>query len=136
MLFVLPVAAVIAGIALSIGVANNSIWLILVGISFWLIPRWSIDENARRGALALVPDEKRTRVSFLVDLGPVAVGLVVAAPLGAIGAAVNAEWISPMIAAGFALVALPFSFIVRRDWEASLLNWRLRRRKQNRVIDF
>ena len=136
MLFVLPVAAVAAGVALSIGTATNSIWVILVGISFWLIPRWSIDENARRGALALVPDEKRTRVSFLVDLSPIAIGLLVAAPLGALGAVTSADWISPAVAACVGVGALPFAFIVRRDWEESLLNWRLRRRKQNRVIDF
>ncbi len=136
MLFVLPLAAVIAGVTLSVGIAGNSIWIILVGISVWLIPRWSIDENARRGALALVPDEKRTRVSFLVDLGPIAVGLIAAAPLGALGAAIGADWISPTAAAIVGSAALPFAFIVRRDWEASLLNWRLRRRKQNRVIDF
>lgn len=136
MLFVLPIAAVIAGITLSVGIGGNSIWVILVGISIWLIPRWSIDENARRGALALVPDEKRTRVSFLVDLGPIAFGLIAAAPLGALGAAIGADWISPTAAAIVGSVALPFAFIVRRDWEASLLNWRLRRRKQNRVIDF
>jgi len=135
-LIILPIAAMIAAGAISIGVATNSIWFILVGISIWLVPRWSIDENARRAALALVPDERRARVSFIVDLGPVAIGLVLAAPLSAIGFITGKHWLVPIVALVFAIAALWPAWKVRQGWEESLLNWRLRRRKQNKVLDF
>jgi len=135
-LLILPIATVVAGIAIAVGIAADSIWVILFGISLWLVPRWSVDENGRRGALALVPDERRTRVSFLVDLGPIAVGLLAAAPLMAVGELTDQYWLVPILAGVIAVVALPWSLRVRRDWEDSLLNWRLRRRKQNRIADF
>lgn len=135
-LLVLPLATVAAGATIAVGIAVDSLLTVLVGVSLWLVPRWSLDENARRGALALVPDERRARVSFLVDLGPVAVGLLLSAPLVAIASAVDLEWAAPAAAAVIAVVAVPWSLRVRRDWDDSLLNWRLRRRKQNRLADF
>jgi hypothetical protein len=30
--------------------------------------------------------------------------------------------------------AIPLAFKVKRGWEDSLMNWRLRRRKQNRTL--
>lgn len=135
-LIVLPVAAIVAAGLIAIGIVTDSIWFILVGISIWLVPRWSIDENARRAALSLVPDERRARVSFIVDLGPVAIGLVLAAPLSALGFITGKHWLVPIVALVFAVVALVPAWKVRQGWEESLLNWRLRRRKQNKVIDF
>lgn len=135
-LIILPMAAIVAAILIAVGITTDSVWFILVGISIWLVPRWSVDENARRAALALVPDERRARVSFIVDLGPVAAGLIVAAPLSAIGYLTGKQWLVPIVALVFAVAALVPAWKVRQGWEESLLNWRLRRRKQNKVIDF
>jgi hypothetical protein len=135
-LIILPIAAIVAAILIAVGITTDSVWFILVGISIWLVPRWSVDENARRAALALVPDERRARVSFIVDLGPVAAGLIVAAPLSAIGYLTGKQWLVPIVALVFAVAALVPAWKVRQGWEESLLNWRLRRRKQNKVIDF
>lgn len=110
--------------------------MLIVAIIIWRIPRWSLDENARRGALSLVPDERRTRVSFLIDLTPVAVGLVLAAPIVGIGFATGVLWLPGTIALVIALVAVFYSRKVMKGWDDSLMNWRLRRRKQNRAIDF
>ena len=86
--------------------------------------------------MALVPDERRTRVSFLVDLLPVAIGLLLSAPLAIIAVVTGLSWITGIIVAVLAAVAIPLSIRVLRGWEDSLLNWRLRRRKQNRTLDF
>ena len=133
-LIILPIATAIAAIALAIGSAVGSIALLIVAIVIWRIPRWSLDENARRGALALVPDERRTRVSFLIDLTPVAVGLVVSAPIVVLGFATGMLWLPGVVAVAVALVAIVFSRKVMKGWEESLMNWRLRRRKQNRTM--
>jgi hypothetical protein len=131
-LMILPFATVVGGILVALGIwTENLIWL-GIGLAAWFIPRWSIDENARRAALALVPDERRTRVSFLVDLLPVSVGLIAAGPVAALGLFTDQLWAVPLAAAIVAAVAVPFAIKVRRGWADSLLNWRLRRRKQNR----
>lgn len=139
-LLVLPAALVVAGVLIGVGSiltsAGASLTLLLIGITFWLVPRWSIDENARRSALAFVPDERRARVSFVVDLIPVALGLIVSGPLALFGVVTGDYWVIAVAAALIAGLALWPGLIVRRDWEDSLLNWRLRRRKQNRTLDF
>ena len=134
-LMIVPIAAVGACALLALGTGLGSVTIMVIGISLWNVPRWSIDQNARRAALALVPDERRARLSLIVDLGSVAIGLIVAGPLALIGIATGIYWISPVAAAIAAACAIPFSLRVFRGWEDSLLNWRLRRRKQNRVLD-
>ena len=135
-LLVLPIATVAAGLLLALGAVLESLVIFAIAITLWRIPRWSVDENARRAALALVPDERRTRVSFLVDLLPVAIGLLLSAPLAIIAVVTGLSWITGIIVAVLAAVAIPLSIRVLRGWEDSLLNWRLRRRKQNRTLDF
>jgi hypothetical protein len=135
-LIILPIATALSAIALAVGSVIDSVAVLIVAITIWRIPRWSLDENARRGALALVPDERRTRVSFLIDLTPVAVGLVIAAPIIELGFLTDMIWIPALISLAIALVAVFYSRKVVKGWDESLLNWRLRRRKQNRAIDF
>ena len=134
-LSILPVATILGGVLLVLGLITGSLVLVGLGLAAWFVPRWSIDENARRAALALVPDERRTRVSFLVDLLPVSLGLVIAGPLAAIGWALGQLWLVPALAALVTIGALPAMRRVRAGWEDSLLNWRLRRRKQNRTLN-
>ena len=135
-LLLLPIFAVAAGILLMLGTAWGSVALLVAGVSFWNIPRWSIDQNARRAALALVPDERRARVSFIVDLGPNALGLILSGFFALLGLWFGWYALIPALAVLMAAVAIPLGIAVRRGWEQSLLNWRLRRRKQNRTLDF
>jgi hypothetical protein len=134
-LFILPIATIAATVVLALGFGLQSIALLIAAILVWRLPRWSLDENARRGALALVPDERRTRVSFIVDLMPVAVGLVLSAPIVLVGVLTDRLWISAVIATAIGLVGATFSWKVVKGWDDSLTNWRLRRRKQNRSQD-
>lgn len=135
-LLILPVATVVAGALLWASTGISSLALAAVGISFWLVPRWSLDENARRGALSLVPDERRARVSFVVDLLPMSIGLITSGPLALAGILTGQYWISFAVAVVLALAAIPFMLKVRRTWDDSMLSWRLRRRKRNRTADF
>ena len=135
-LIILPIATAIAAIVLGLGFALESVPVLIAAISIWRLPRWSIDENARRSALALVPDDKRARISFLNDLMPVALGLILAAPIVGIGFLTGEFWIAGAIALVIALLAIPFARKVIAGWEDSMMNWRLRRRKQNRTLDF
>ena len=133
-LLILPLSIVVGGLILVAGSLTGSLAVLLVGVSFWLVPRWSVDENARRSALALVPDERRARVSFVVDLLPVAIGLIVSGPLALIGVLTGQYWLIAVLCVVIAALAVWPSLRVRREWDDSLLNWRLRRRKHNRGL--
>ncbi len=135
-LLILPITSVLGGAVLLVATGMSSLALAAVGAALWLIPRWSIDENARRGALSLVPDERRARVSFVVDLIPMVVGLIASAPLALVAILTDQYWIAFAVAIVLALAAIPFLVKVRRGWDDSMLNWRLRRRKRNRTADF
>jgi hypothetical protein len=134
-LLILPIAAIAASLVLLAGMAADSLLLMSAGFALWLIPRWSVDENARRAALALVPDERRTRVSFIVDLGPVAVGLIGAGLFSVLGVVTGQVWLIPAVSIVLAALAIPPSLKVLRGWDDSLLSWRMRRRKRGRSID-
>lgn len=134
-LLILPLSLIVGGLLLALGSVTGSVGVLVAGVSFWIVPRWSIDENARRSALALVPDERRARVSFAVDLMPIAIGLIVSGPLAVVGIVTGELWIVALAAVVIAAIAIVPSVRVRRGWEDSLLNWRLRRRKQNRALD-
>jgi hypothetical protein len=134
-LLLLPFAIIVAGVIMAIGSVTATLGVLILGVSFWIVPRWSIDENARRSALALVPDERRARVSFVVDLLPIALGLIISGPLALVGVATGNYWIVAVACIVIAAFAVRPSLALRRDWEDSLLNWRLRRRKQNRALD-
>jgi AAA family ATP:ADP antiporter len=136
-LMILPIATVLGGLLLVAGILTDSLVLLALGLAAWFIPRWSVDENARRAALALVPDERRTRVSFLVDLFPIALGVLIAGPVAALALLFGQVWLIPAFGVLIAIGAIPLAIKVRRGWEESLLNWRLRRRKRNRssVLD-
>lgn len=134
-LLILPIAAIGASLVLLAGMAVKSLLVMSVGFALWLIPRWSVDENARRAALALVPDERRTRVSFIVDLGPVAVGLIGAGLLSVLGVVTGQVWLIPAASIVLSALAIPPSLKVLRGWDDSLLSWRMRRRKRGRSVD-
>lgn len=134
-LLLLPLAVIIGGAITVFGSFTASLGILILGVSFWVIPRYSIDENARRSALAFVPDERRARVSFVVDLLPIALGLIISGPLALVGVMTGTYWIVAIACILIAALAVPPSLAVRRQWEDSLLNWRLRRRKQNRALD-
>jgi hypothetical protein len=129
-IMVLPIFAVIASALLVLGLAVGLLPILVVGIILWWIPRWSIDEVARRASLAVVPDEKRARVSFLVDLVPFALGLLVAGGVTAIATAVEMPILAPIIALPLAALAIIPARIMMRGWRDALLDPRLRRRKR------
>jgi len=129
-LVVLPVFAVIAAVVLVAGQAVQSLPILIVGIIGWWVPRWSIDDVARRAALAVVPDEKRARVSFLVDLVPFAAGLLVGGLVTWLVMAVGQPILAPAIALPLALIAILPARRMMRGWADAMLDPRLRRRKR------
>jgi hypothetical protein len=129
-LAILPVATVVAAVLLIGAIGGGIVPMAVVGLLLWRIPRWSVDASARQSAMATVPDERRAATSFLIDLVPFALGLVVVAiPIG-LSRWLGQGWIVPAIAAVFAAVSVVFARKVVSTWDDTQLSYRLKRRKR------
>ncbi len=129
-LAILPIAVVVGGVILIVGVSTSVLPMVIVGVVAWRVPWWSIDDVARRAALSLVPDERRTRVSFLIDLVPFASGLIIAGGVMALTSWLGLPVLAPILAVVFGTMAIPASRLMIRSWQDALLNPQLRRRKR------
>jgi hypothetical protein len=133
-LALLPPAAVAAAVLLIIGILLGSngfaLALMVLGILCWWIPRWSVGDVARHTAMAVVPDEKRARVSFVTGVVPFAAGLFVAGLVTWVVYLIGFPVIAPVVALVFAiLAAIPARKMVAL-WADAMLDPRLRRRKR------
>ena len=129
LLLVLPVVTVGSALMLAVGAAWGSIPVIAVAMVILGVPTYTVDESARQAALTLVPDQLRARITFIIEFGRYTLAQVAAGLLALIGSTLGWFWLTGLIAAGLAAAAIPWAITVRRTWEESLLNWRLRRRK-------
>lgn len=129
-LVVLPVATSLGAVVLLIGGALTNVVVALVGLFLWRVVRRSLDSSARQTAMATLPDERRTRVSFLIDLMPLSLGYVVFAPLAAVGLQLELLWLAPLLALGFAVVAIIIGRRIVSTWDTTQLSYRLKRRRR------
>lgn len=129
-LAVLPVATLLGTVVIMAGVQFGQFAAVLIGTLAWRVPWWSIDDVARRAAMALVPDQRRARVSFIVDLVPFAIGLILSGLVLSITSASGVPIWAPIIALPFALAAIPTSRVAIKTWADALLSPQLKRRKR------
>lgn len=103
--------------------------------------RGSIDEPVQKMFLALVPEERRGRVSMFMDsylfaggalLGCILVGAVILLNYG-IGIP-NHEAIYLLFAVAASIVAIVMVFKMRSTYDQSMLNWRLKRRQRGASV--
>ena len=128
---VLPPAALVSAVLLILGLVFGGVLPRLVlGVICWWIPRWSVGDVARHAAMAVVPDEKRARVSFVVGLVPFAAGLFIAGFVTWIVDLIGYPVIAPVVALVAALAAIPPARRMVAEWSDALLDPRLRRRKR------
>ena len=129
-LVVLPVATAAGAAVLVIGGALMNVVVALVGLSLWRVVRRSLDASARQTAMATLPDERRTRSSFLIDLMPLSVGYLVFAPIAAFGLSLDLLWFAPVVALAFAVIAIVTSRRIIETWDTTQLSYRLKRRRR------
>ncbi len=110
---------------------------VIAGLGLPRLTRSTIDEPARKSFQALVPAERRGRVSMFMDSYLFAGGAIAGSfILGAIILAeellgpVEKHTIYLSIAAAATVAAVWFALKVRGAYDASLLNWRLKRRQR------
>lgn len=120
----------------------TSVISVVGGVTMPRLSKETVDESARKSFQALVPQERRGRVSMFMDSYLFAAGAILGSLiLGAvvvIGKWLNiskAYYIYLGIAVMAALLAIWFSLKLYSAYDASLLNWRLKRRQRTSVLD-
>lgn len=145
---IMPVVAIIgAAIALvGLGLISAAASLLItstVAIGLVRFTKETIDQSANKAFQALVPEERRGRVSLFMDsymfafgtlIGCLITGLIVVGGL-------VADLPNPAIALFYLAVGLIAAglagwsiFVMRSHYDASLLNWRLKRRQRRADI--
>jgi AAA family ATP:ADP antiporter len=107
------------------------------------LPQYTVDQSARKSFQALVPEERRGRVSVFMDSYLFAVGTIIGCLItGAIvfvGLQLNRSasfYVYLAVAALAAALAIWAIFKMRTVYDSSLFNWRLKRRqRRSSVLD-
>jgi AAA family ATP:ADP antiporter len=134
--FIYP-ASLLGSVALILAFPT-SVASVVTGVGLPRLSRGTVDETARKTFQALVPEERRGRVSMFMDSYLFAVGAIIGSLiLGAIilsGKVFDLDhtyYIYLAISLWAAVVTLLLIFRMRSVYDASLLNWRLKRRQRS-----
>ncbi len=134
--FIIFPMILLAGISWILVFPTNLI-SVISGLALPKLGRSTIDEPARKSFQALVPPERRGRVSMFMDSYLFAVGAIVGSLiLGTVillksqFGSLRAYDIYLGIGAAATAVTIWFAFQMRGVYDASLLNWRLKRRQR------
>jgi AAA family ATP:ADP antiporter len=121
----------------------TSLVTVIGGLALPRLSKNTIDEPARKSFQALVPPERRGRVSMFMDSYLFAAGAIIGSLI--LGAVILLEnqfgsiekyYVYLGIAAAATAITIWFVFQVRGAYDASLLNWRLKRRQRaSSVLD-
>ena len=138
--FLILPAMALAG-ALTMLAAASSIVSAVAGLVMQKLPQFTVDESARKSFQALVPEERRGRVSVFIDsylysaasiAGSLLTGAVVFVGLRlGLPQYYYAYLAMAVAAAGIGLWA---AVRLRRVYDSSLLNWRLKRRERRSSV--
>jgi ATP:ADP antiporter, AAA family len=113
----------------------NNIFVVVLGLALPKLIKETVDQSARSSFQALVPEERRGRVSMFMDSYLFATGAILGSLVA--GAAVllgdqisdqAREYIYLTVVLISTLLALWFTRRMTQEYDSSLLNWRLKRR--------
>lgn len=120
------------------GVASSTIGFVAARLA-----KQTINETASKSLLALVPEERRGRVSFFMDsylyasgiiLGCLITGAIVV--IGTLSGSTNYAFAYLGVAVVASLVGIWAILQMRKVYDTSLFNWRLKRRQRgSKVVD-
>ena len=138
--FILPT---IVGLASAVMMILPGIGSATVGFIAARLGKQTIDESSNKSLLALVPEERRGRVSFFMDsylfasgviFGCIVTGIIVV--IGNLIGSTSYFYIYLAVAVIASLIALWAIFKMRGVYDTSLFNWRLKRRQRgSKVLD-
>jgi AAA family ATP:ADP antiporter len=119
--------------------APGNLFNATIGLALPYLAKDTVDQPAHKALQALVPEERRGRVSLFMDsylyaggtiLGCIVTGIIVVASSSSL------SMIPIYLVIGMALAVLGIwgTFKTRRHYETSLLNWRLKRRTRGASV--
>jgi MFS family permease len=138
--FLILPAMALAG-ALTMLAAATSVISAVAGVVMQKLPQFTVDESARKSFQALVPEERRGRVSVFIDsylysaasiAGSLLTGAVIFVGLRLGLPQYYYAYLAMAVAA--AAVGLWAAVRLRRVYDSSLLNWRLKRRERRSSV--
>jgi ATP:ADP antiporter, AAA family len=139
MFFFFPIIALLGSVSM---MALPGISVAVTSMLLLKLMRETIDDSSRKAMCALVPEERRGRVStfmasYLPSFGTILACLILIVIVGVgnfLGKDIHIVYLAMSgIASG---VALYSAFQLRKVYDASLLNWRLKRRqRQTATVD-
>jgi hypothetical protein len=137
--FILPFVLVASIVGM---IARPGVAIAILGFGLPTLTKDTVDDSARKAFQALVPEERRGRVSLFMDsylyaigtiLGSLATGAIL---LAGSGLPYSTAYIYLPIAGLVALFAFFGIFKMNRVYDQSLFNWRLKRRqRRSSVLD-
>jgi AAA family ATP:ADP antiporter len=108
---------------------------------FIKLTRETIDDSSRKSVQSLVPEERRGRVSLFMDSYLTSIGTIIGCILAGIavitGLVLHVSiffYAYLAVALIAAALAITFTVLMRRVYESSLLNWRLKRRQRGKSV--
>lgn len=139
-LFILPIVTLLGAVA---ALLAPGLWVMVLGTGAFMLFRQTTYDSAVKSMQALIPEERRGRVSALLDGYVPAFGIVLGCLLtGAVvwlGLTLGLELHRAYLVLAVLASALALWWMYRmvRTYDASLLNWRLKRRQRTRsdVLD-
>ena len=113
----------------------------IVAMGLFKLNDGTIEETARKSFQALVPEERRGRVSMFMDsfllAGGTILGSLVIAAILYLGPALriaNLFYAYLLVGTAAALISIWAIFRMRREYDSSLFNWRLKRRQRGASV--
>lgn len=120
------------------GVASSTVGFVAARLA-----KQTVNETANKSLLALVPEERRGRVSFFMDsylyasgiiFGCIITGIIVL--VGTLTGSTNYAYLYLGVAVIASLTGIWAIFQMRKVYDTSLFNWRLKRRQRgSKVVD-
>ena len=136
--FVMPAFMLLSMLAM---IGFPGIVTAIVAMGLFKLNDGTIEETARKSFQALVPEERRGRVSMFMDsfllAGGTILGSLVIAAILYLGPLLNiaqAYYAYLVVGAVAALISIWAIFRMRRVYDSSLLNWRLKRRQRGASV--
>jgi len=136
--FLKPIGVLLGALSM---IAYPSIFTAVGGVLLLRLPQYTVDDPARKTFQALVPEERRGRVSIFMDSYLYSAGVILGClTTGAIVfAGTRFAWPSHFYAyLALAVVAAALAIIaivrMRSVYETSLFNWRLKRRQRGKSV--
>jgi ATP/ADP translocase len=132
--FIFPIAALISALWM---IAMPGFSAAVSAMILIYLARETVDDSARKAYQALVPEERRGRVSTFLDSYVISIGTMTGAILAGIVVIIGLQTGSLNYFYGYLAVAVLGGVIaiwsvwkMRKEYDSSMLNWRLKRRQR------